>query len=62
MKNTITVIYEGQWLTVFKAVADALGLKDRQTVLTEKHFWEILHANASHGISLCEHELQTTPN
>lgn len=60
--ETITVFYKGNSIIVFKVVADALGLKQGQRIETEAHFWEILGANCAHGISLCEHKLQTNPN
>jgi len=62
MSNTITVIYRGNLLSVYRAVADSLKLKNGQTIHTESHFWEILRANASFGISLCESAMQTNPN
>ena len=62
MEKTITVWYKQMPLFVFKAVADALGLSDGEALESEKKFWEVLGANASYGISLCEHKLQTNPN
>lgn len=62
MEKTITVWYNQMALSIFKAVADALDLSDGEVLQTEKRFWEMLGANASYGISLCEHKLQTKPN
>ena len=62
MTNKITVTFRGQMMSVYRAVADKLDLKNGQVIRDEKHFWEILAANASFGISLSEHAMQTTPN
>ena len=43
----IPVWYQGSALIVCKETADALGLRDNQKIITEKHFWEILSMNAS---------------
>ncbi len=60
--KTIIVEYKGFWLSVWKAVAERLNLTNMQVIQTEAHFWEILRANASFGLSICEHEMQTNEN
>ena len=60
--ETIVVVYEGSWMSVWKCVAERLQLTDMQVIQTESHFWEILSANASFGLSICEHEMQTNEN
>ena len=62
MLNTIFVVYNGQNLSVYRAVAACLNLKNGQEIRTEAHFWEILGANASHGISLCESQVKQKSN
>lgn len=54
----ITVWYNRQALIVYAAVAESLKLKNGHRCRTEREFWEILSANTSHGIAICEHQLR----
>lgn len=62
MEEFITVWYKQGTMSVPNSVAERLKLKDNQHIQTENHFWEILRASASYGISICEHYIQTTDN
>jgi hypothetical protein len=62
MQNTIVIHFRGNALIVSWAVANSLNLKNGQEIRTESHFWDILAANASHMLSICEHALETKPN
>lgn len=48
--GTITVWYNGSGLLVFKEVAALLKIPNGYRIKTEEEFWEILGANAQHGI------------
>ena len=50
MKN-ITVWYNGSGLLVSKEVANLKGIKNGYRVRTEAEFWELIGANATHGIN-----------
>lgn len=56
--QTIDVWYNGMILTVYKSVADRLNLRHGQHIRTEEQFCEVINANASFGISLCQHEME----
>ena len=58
MEKTITVRYNESPLIVFATVAEKLGLRSGERILTEVRFWEVLGANAEYGIYLCEKELK----
>ena len=49
--NYITVWYNGSGLSVSKEVANLRNLKQGYKIKTEAEFWQILGANATHGIS-----------
>ena len=61
-RDTITVYFDGLAMSVWRAVSEPLNLKNGQILLNEKHFWEVLRANASFGISICEHEISKNNN
>jgi len=56
--QTITVYFKGRGLLIYQAVAHQLNLKNGQAINSEHEFWAILRANASFGISMCEHQMQ----
>lgn len=60
--DTITVYYNGSAIIIFSAVARLFNLRNGQQILTEREFWQILSANASHSISLCEHQINSSEN
>lgn len=60
--ETITVIYNGEKVLVFKTVAQHLGICDGQTIQTLSCLKDVMCANASYGISICEHEIEPKQN
>lgn len=50
----ITVYYKGSGLLLSKIVAERFNLKNGQTIYSERLFWEVLGANAEHGIMTCK--------
>lgn len=56
--QTITVWFRGSGLLVWQAVAHQLNLKNGQRITSESEYWAILSANASHSVSICEHQMQ----
>jgi len=60
--KTIIVIYNGSMMSVWETVAERLNLRNGQVIQTEAHFWEVLTANASFGLSICQHQMQTKDN
>ena len=56
--DVITIWHGSHFLWVSRTVAERFGLKDNQKIENEKDFTAIIHANASHLLSICEAKLQ----
>lgn len=57
MSETITIWHNQSAMTVYREVADALGIKHGHRIRSLAEFWEILEANCEYGIASCEVEL-----
>jgi len=60
--ETITVWHNGMGVLVSKFVADNLGLKNGQRILSDQELWKILGANAEYNIAALRAITTTSKN
>ncbi len=60
--DTITVWHNGMSVLVSKFVADSLGLKNGDRILSDQQLWEVLRANAEYNIAALRAITTTSKN